>query len=117
MEQVCRIININILKGTMPLDQIIKLMRYLNGDLTDESDDLVDDTLLYFLFVKLTARARYIGGSEIWEDALLQVTEAYQEPVSGAREKLIKVWKGMLTVWRANRLKAEAEHMLETLEQ
>lgn len=117
MEQVCRIININILKGTMPLDQIIKLMRYLNGDLTDESDDLVDDTLLYFLFVKLTARARYIGGSEIWEDALLQVTEAYQEPVSGAREKLIKVLKVMLTVWLANRLKAEAEHMLETLEQ
>ena len=55
MEQVCRLININILKGTMPLEQIIKLMAYLNGDLADESDDLVDDTMLFFLFVKLAA--------------------------------------------------------------
>ena len=116
MEQVCRIININILKGTMPLDQIIKLMRYLNGDLTDESDDLVDDTLLFFLFARLAARARYIGGSQTWDDALIQVTEDYNEPIRGARQKLIKVLKVMLTVWLANRLKAEAERMLETLE-
>ena len=116
MEQVCRIININILKGTMPLDQIIKLMRYLNGDLTDENDDLVDDTLLFFLFVRLAARARYIGGSQTWDDALIQVTEDYNEPIPGARQKLIKVLKVMLTVWLANRLKAEAERMLETLE-
>lgn len=116
MEQVCRIININILKGTMPLDQIIKLMRYLNGDLTDESDDLVDDTLLFFLFVRLAARARYIGGSQTWDDALIQVTEDYKEPIPGAQQKLIKVLKVMLTVWLANRLKAEAERMLETLE-
>ena len=71
MEQLCRIVNINILKGTMPLEQITRLMAYLNGDLADESDDLVDDTLLFFLFVKLAARARYIGGSETWDDALL----------------------------------------------
>ena len=116
MEQVCRIININILKGTMPLDQIIKLMHYLNGDLADESDDLVDDTLLYFLFVNLAARARYIGGSQAWDDALIQVTRDYREPMPGAREKLVKVLKVMLTVWLANCLKAEAEHMLETLE-
>ena len=57
MEQVCRILNMNILKGAVPLEQIVKLMAYLNGDLADESDDLVDDTKLYFLFVRLAARA------------------------------------------------------------
>ena len=115
MEQVCRIININILKGNMPLEQIIKLMAYLNGDLADESDDLVDDTMLFFLFVKLAARARYMGGTEKWDDALLQVTEDYVEPIPGAREKLIKVLKIMLTTWMANRLKQEADKMLEKL--
>ena len=53
MEQLCRLVNINILKGTMPLEQIIRLMAYLNGDLADEQDDLVDDTMLFFLFVRL----------------------------------------------------------------
>lgn len=115
MEQVCRIININILKGNMPLERIIHLMSYLNGSLTDESDDLVDDTMLFFLFVKLSARARYIGGSKAWDDALVEITEDYREPVPGAREKLIKVLKVMLTVWCANMLKQQAEAMIAQL--
>lgn len=115
MEQLCRLININILKGNMPLEQIVHLMSYLNGSLCDESDDLVDDTMLFFLFVKLAARARYIGGSKAWDDALAEITEDYQEPVPGAREKLIKVLKVMLTVWCANMLKEQAEAMIAQL--
>lgn len=112
MEQLCRILNINILKGNMPLEQIVKLMTYLNGNLADESDDLVDDTQLYFLFVKLAARARYIGGTKAWDDALVEITEDFEEPVPGAREKLIKVLKVMLTIWCANMLKMQADAMM-----
>ena len=115
MEQVCRLININILKGTMPLEEIIHLMRYLNGDLTSEADDLVDDTALYFYFVRLASRARYIGGSKNWDEALEEITKDYREPVPGAREKLIRVLKIMLTVWVANRLRMQAEEMLSQL--
>lgn len=115
MEQVCRLININILKGNMPLEQIIHLMSYLNGSLVDESDDLVDDTMLFFLFVKLAARARYIGGSKAWDDALVEITEDYWEPIPGARDKLIRVLKIMLTVWCANMLKQQAEAMIAQL--
>ena len=115
MEQVCRILNINLLKGVLPLEQITSLMGYLNGDLTDESDDLVDDTVLYFLFVRLAARARYIGGTETWDDALVQATADYAEPVPGAREKLQKVLRIMLTAWVSSRLKTEAEKMIAQL--
>ena len=115
MEQVCRIININLLKGALPLEQICRLMAYLNGDLTDESDDLVDDTMLYFLFVHLAARARYLGGDKSWDDALAEVTADYVEPIPGAREKLIKVLKIMLTAWVSSRIKAEAEQMIAEL--
>lgn len=115
MEQVCRIININILKGNMPLEQIIKLMAYLNGDLADESDDLVDDTKLFFMFVSLAARARHIGGDQTWDEALDQITENYVEPIPGAKEKLRKVLKIMLTTWIANLVKAAADRMMEEL--
>jgi len=115
MEQVCRIININLLKGNMPLEQIIKLMAYLNGDLADESDDLVDDTMLYFMFVSLAARARHLGGNDTWDDALAQITAHYVEPVPGAREKLCKVLKIMLTTWIANLVKAAADRMMAEL--
>ena len=115
MEQVCRIINMNLLKGVLPLEQICSLMQYLNGDLTDESDDLIDDTKLYFLFVRLAARARYIGGDKSWDDALEEVTAAYKEPVPGARDKLIKVLKIMLTAWVAGTLRTAAEDMIANL--
>ena len=115
MEQVCRILNINILKGAVPIEQIVKLMAYLNGNLTDESDDLVDDTMLFFLFVRLAARARYIGGTKDWDEALEEITRDYAEPVPGAREKLIKVLKVMLTVWCANQLKLQADKMIENM--
>lgn len=115
MEQACRILNINLLKETLPLEQVTKLLAYLNGDLTDESDDLVDDTMLYFFFVRLAARARYIGGQQTWDDALAEVTASYVEPVPGARAKLEKVLKIMLTAWVSGRIKIEAEKMIAGL--
>lgn len=116
MEQLCRILNINILKGPLPIEQITKLLAYLNGDLADESDDLVDDTLLYFMFVKLAARARHLGGSTEWEEALQEVTGSYREPVPGAREKLIQVLRIMLTAWCANRLQQQAMKMIQQIQ-
>ena len=81
----------------------------------DESDDLVDDTLLYFYFVRLAARAKYIGGDKAWDDALEEVTASYVEPIPGAREKLIRVLKIMLTAWVSGKIKAEAERMIAEL--
>ena len=40
MEQLCRILNMHILKGNMNLDQIVKLMQYLNGNLADTSSGI-----------------------------------------------------------------------------
>ena len=67
------------------------------------------------MFVKLSARARHIGGTQAWDDALLEVTQSYTEPIPGARDKLIKVLKIMLTTWCASRMQHEAENMLNEL--
>ena len=115
MEQVCRILNMNMLKGTLQLEQICSLMTYINGSMEDESDDLVDDTVLYFMFVRLAARARQVGVDREWEEALQEITADYVEPVPGARDKLIRVLRIMLTVWAANSMRAAAEKMIEEL--
>ena len=116
MEQVCRIININLLKGALPLDQICSLLSYINGDLTDESDDIIDDTLLYFMFVKLAARARHIGGNQAWDQALEEATANYGEPYPGARDRVIRVLRIMLTAWIANQLQHQALDMIAELQ-
>ena len=115
LEQLCRILNINLLKGALPLEQTAVLLAYLNGDLADESDDLIDDALLYCMFVKLAARARHLGGTKAWDEAIAEITQDYLEPVPGAREKLQKVLKIMITAWCANRLQLEAETMIKNL--
>lgn len=92
-----------------------QLMGYLNGDLADESDDLVDDTALYFFFVRLAARAEGTDCPENWQAALTEVTKDYVEPLPGARQKLVKVLEVMLTVWCANCLKTRAEAMIAEL--
>ena len=116
MEQVCRIIIINMLKGALPLEQICQLIRYINGSLTDESDDIIDDAVLYFKFVSLAARARHIGGSKEWNEAIEEVMENYAEPFPGAREKVSKVLRIMLTAWIASQLRNQTDAMIGELQ-
>lgn len=114
-EQVCRIITINMLKGALSLEKICSLMQYINGDLTDESDDIIDDAVLYFMFVKLAARARHIGGNQSWEEAIENATAAYTEPIPGARERVEKVLRVMLMAYISSRFKQQVDEMVDSL--
>ena len=49
--QLSRILMINALKSTLSIEQICKLLSYINGALDDEGDDTIDDTELYGAFV------------------------------------------------------------------
>jgi DNA-binding transcriptional MerR regulator len=115
-EQVCRIILINMLKGAMTLEQICSMISSINGDLTDESDDIIDDALLYFMFVRLAARARHIGGTKEWGEAIAEITEDYQEPYPGAKDKVIQVLRITLTAWVTTQLRAQVDRMVEQLQ-
>ena len=115
MEQTCRIILINMLRGALSLEQICSLLGYINGSLSDESDDIIDDTVLYFKFVSLAARARHIGGTKEWGQALAEVMENYAEPYPGAKEKVTQVLRIMLSAWIATQLKEQTNHMIAEL--
>ncbi len=115
MEQLCRIININMLKGALPLENVCRLMTYINGDLADEADDIIDDAILYFMFVRLAAQAQALDSQQEWDQALETVMADYTEPFPGAKEKIIRVLRIMLTAWVATRMRQEAEKMFAQL--
>ncbi len=112
MEQLCRIVTINMLRGALPLEKITSLLSYINGSLTCESDDIIDDTALYFLFVRLAAQARDLDDEQQWQAALDIALSSYREPVPGARARIEKVLRVMVTAWIATRMRQEAESML-----
>ena len=116
MRQLCRIININMLKSVLPMERICGMLGYINGQLNDESDDVIDDSQLYFMFVRLAARAKELD-SETERDALLEhAMENYEEPVPGAKERVKQVLRIMLTAYVAARMRQEAEKMLDSIQ-
>lgn len=115
LRQLCRIININMLKAALPMEDICGLLQYINGQLNDERDDLIDDSQLYFLFVKLVMYHRQMHDSAGREAYLKEVLADYQEPVPGAKDRVEKVLRVMLTAWAAAQLRQTAEAMVQEL--
>ena len=114
--QLCRIININMLKAALPIEEVCGLLQYINGDLDDESDDLIDDSKLYFMFLQLAAQHRQMNDPSGRDVCIRQALENYDEPMPGARERVSKVLRAMLMAWIASRFKAQVEAMVDELQ-
>ena len=113
--QLCRIIHINMLKNALPLESVRSLLQYVNGDLHREEDDIIDDAALYFLFVRLAARAKQLDGPQLWQDAMDEALKDYKEPYPGAQKKIEKALSIMLTAWLASKMRQSAERMLDEI--
>lgn len=114
--QLCRIININMLKSVLPMERICGLLAHINGQLDDESDDIIDDSELYFMFVRLAARAGQINDPELWDECIARELTGYSEPVPGAAKRVEAVLRIMLTAWASAKFQKKAEQMLNELE-
>ena len=116
LRQLCRILNINMLRGSMPIERICQLLSYVNGNLSDETDDMIDDSRLYFMFVKLAVRMKELHDYEVGAKLLDAYLADYEEPGPGARERVRQVLKIMLTAYLAARMLQETEKMMEQLQ-
>ena len=104
-----------MLKNILPMERIVGLLTYINGQLDDESDDLIDDSALYFMFVRLAARAKQLDDPAVWKQAMEAALCNYQEPVPGARERIEKALRIMLIANVACKMAQTAERMLDEL--
>ncbi len=116
LNQLCRIININMLKGVFSLERTCGLLSYINGQLNSESDDIIGDADLYFMFVNLAARARQLTKPEACERILSEMLRDYKEPYPGAKDRVSNVLKVMLTAYLAAKMRSSADNMLAELE-
>ena len=115
LRQLCRIININMLKAALPMEEICGLLSYINGDLSDESDDLIDDASLYFLFVHLAVNHRKMNTPQGRDEYMEQVLSRYPELSPEAKHRIEQVLRIMLTAWAASQLRQHAENMVKEL--
>ena len=115
MNQLCRIIHINMLKSVLPMEQICGLLSYVNGQLDDESDDIIDASELYFLFVGLAAQVEACSEPSERERIIRKALASYKEPVPGAKERVERALRIMLTAWMAALMRQQAEDMIANL--
>ena len=116
LNQLCRIININMLKNSLPMERICGMLSYINGHLDDESDDMIDDSKLYFMFVRLAAHYRVMHNESGRDTLIAQELQNYTEPVPGAKDRVENVLRIMLTAWAAAQLQRAADEMLRQIE-
>ncbi len=117
LNQLCRIININMLRGVFSLERTCGLLGYINGRLDDNADDIIGDADLYFMFISLAARAQQLTRPEACDRILAEMLRDYVEPYPGAKERVSNVLKVMLTAYLAAKMRNSADRMLTQLEE
>lgn len=115
LNQLCRILNINMLRGAMPIEAVCGLLSYINGRLEDESDDIITDTSLYYLFLHLAA-AIILQPQTDRMTAVADVVNSVPESVPGTRRRIAQVLDVMLSAWMATRYRQETEALLRNLQ-
>ena len=115
LRQLCRIININMLKSALPMERICGLLGYINGRLDDEGDDIIDDSALYFMFIALAVRAKELTKAAECDAMIAELLEPYVEPIPGAKERISNALRIMLTAWLSAKMRLASEEMLTEL--
>ena len=116
-DQFCRIVIINMLKDTLRIDTIAGMLSYINGVLTDKSDDIIDDGALYNYYVNLLVEINKLGISNGFVDhktltnALTELLADFKEKYPGAKKRLQKVLAVMSTAHMSAMLCKRAELM------
>lgn len=112
--QTARIILINMLRETLALEKIAKILSHANGDLLDNADDIMDDSDIYKCLCDILIPAEKDEIIDI-KKLFIRIDEYlknYNEPCPGAKEKLELVLKIIICAWESAYFKRYADHLI-----
>ncbi|MDE6833242.1 MAG: DUF1836 domain-containing protein [Ruminococcus sp.] len=118
-KQVQRILLINMLRNSMKLEDIAKLMEYVNGDVEDTSDDIIDDDVWYNILCRIIFTAEDEGAfdahtvKKLISRELSQCT--HEIHIRSDEYKLHNAMFIMVMGYRSSCLKNEMEKVLDVV--
>ena len=118
IDQVAHILIINMLRDCLQLDRITFVIRYINGNVEDQADDIISDSLLYDYICRILDRlldddATYDISS--LRTCISEVTADYEETVGGARKRLDQALEIIIAAYYAALIKRYSDRMIEEL--
>lgn len=116
--QLARILIINMLRGSMHLETIDFLLKYVNGTINCEEDDIIPEATLYGYICRIADQASEKGCTTLLnlEQTVKQAVADYPEKMPGARERLEKAMVILLTAYYASLVRAAANDLLEDIQ-
>lgn len=105
--QVVRIILINMLRSVMRLEDIICLLCYINGNVEDESDDMIPEDILYSHLCSIIAQMKKLktASNEVICLIIDSRLDGQQTLGSDAKKKLKSALLIMALAYQASSLK------------
>jgi hypothetical protein len=117
IDHVAHILIINMLRSCMQLDRIDFLVRYINGNADDKSDDIIRSSVLYDYICrtldKLTGEDAL--SAENIRPLLDEMLKEYEEPMAGARKRLLRGLEIIVIAYYASLTKHRADMLIEAL--
>ena len=119
IDQVAHILIINMLRDCMQLDKITFVIRYINGNVNDSSDDIICDSLLYDYICSILERL--LSDDETTYDmgslraCISEVTADYEERVTGARKRLNQALEIIIAAYYASLIKRYSDRLVDAL--
>ena len=116
--QVIRILLINMLRGTMLLENIAVLMNYINGKVEDTSDDIIPDIDLYNIFCTIICELdeKKIYESEPIRATIKEVIKHNNNYVKEQESILENTLFIMTLAYQSSLIKAQLEQEYERLD-
>lgn len=115
--QLARILLINSLRDCMQLDRIKALLKYLNGLVDDESDDIIREAVLYDYLCVIIGDidiAKGISYTTV-QKRVLEIIKDYKGPFDDSKHKLCKGLTLMVMAYASGQLKAQADMLYNEL--
>ena len=110
-KQVLRILLINMMRSAMKLENIVNLMTYINGDVEDTSDDIIEDILLYDILCRIifAAEDKGIFAPEGVRGLIRRELKSCDSSAVADEAKLSKAMYVMVMAYRSAYLRSETD--------
>ena len=117
IDQVAHILIINMLRACMQLDHIAFLIRYINGRVESNEDDIIRDSVLYDYICRIIDRMTekdFVPEHKV-RKYIEEITADYEEKVSGAKRRLVSALEIIIVAYHASLMKQRSDAMLGAL--
>ncbi len=112
--QLARILIINMMRDTMQLDKISRVLAYVNGKVNDTADDIIPESELYGCLCKVIDQLvedELPPDADNIHDLITRALGGYEEKVAGAKKRLERACSVIILTYYAALVKEKADSL------